>query len=982
MSSDKTVTIIIKGDDQLSPILKENADRLGDFEDKAEKAGAGSEKLGEGLDRAGAGAEKFGNEVDKAGEKAKQTTSKVDSFVSGLEKIASVTALLETAKLAMDFTDQGAALLGVRDSFRGLTADAKINGDTLLQSMRSASNGYVSDAELMKGANKALLNGGTELANSLPKLLEIAGASAKATGGDMKQMYADLVEGVTKAEPEILDNLGLAINLTQTYDTFGKTIGKAGTELTMAEKSTALLNEVMRQGDSYIAKVGATADGVGSSVNRLKTSFENLKNEVQQLAAIGLEQVLSGGTYLINQTNQMVLDAGASYTKYQDILRMTDQTSDGLSEAQYQLAQSFVASGMSSADASAAASGLADVQGSLEGVFFKGGEAAALSAEKQQALVEQALAVASTSPQAADAVRQLNDDLVTGVTDLEGYTTSLNALQLQTELHAQAAAEDTAMIAANADMMAIAAGVGYELTGSIWDMTDAQIATSAASIEAALAAEQQARYQEDLAYAANFSSDSAFGAAGAALYLSQAYGIEYLTALQLIAATRELNAARANRAGEGIGRAIGASVPRLAEKAPNYELGGAYNRPKKERAGGGGAKKSGGKSGKSEAVKEAEREAKELEKIQGQLEKAHEKYLDKAEKLDQDHIAKERKIWDDYYAKELAAFNKFNADKFKDELSFKDSLKGMNAEARAAMIAEERAAWAEAQAIAQAGNPQLADEYYKLKLEQITANQQRADEIAAIEQQITDEQDVAQRARLEAERAYLLALDAEHDLYDAEDLQKLKDGGNELQQERDRQLSEEETRYSDAQTTLKEEFGKSVSEIIDGSGKLKSAVTEMAGVLIGEFGRIAAAAQSVPTGGGGGEGEGGGEGGGGESAEGRAVGGDVQRGRPFVVGEEEPELFIPQESGTVLNQDQIRAALARTGRVPLSAARPTAGGGGSPSVTNNYTIAPTFPGSTAPRQEVQAASKDIEALVRRIMASEAKEMQKINRVKG
>jgi hypothetical protein len=39
--------------------------------------------------------------------------------------------------------------------------------------------------ELMQGANKALLTGGTELANALPRLLEIAGAAAKAQGGNM-----------------------------------------------------------------------------------------------------------------------------------------------------------------------------------------------------------------------------------------------------------------------------------------------------------------------------------------------------------------------------------------------------------------------------------------------------------------------------------------------------------------------------------------------------------------------------------------------------------------------------------------------------------------------------------------------------------------------------------------------------------------------------------------------------------------------------
>lgn len=40
----------------------------------------------------------------------------------------------------------------------------------------------------------------------------------------------------------------------------------------------------------------------------------------------------------------------------------------------------------------------------------------------------------------------------------------------------------------------------------------------------------------------------------------------------------------------------------------------------------------------------------------------------------------------------------------------------------------------------------------------------------------------------------------------------------------------------------------------------------------------------------------------------RASGGPVAAGRPYIVGEREPELFVPKTSGTILNQSQIAAA--------------------------------------------------------------------------
>ena len=43
---------------------------------------------------------------------------------------------------------------------------------------------------------------------------------------------------------------------------------------------------------------------------------------------------------------------------------------------------------------------------------------------------------------------------------------------------------------------------------------------------------------------------------------------------------------------------------------------------------------------------------------------------------------------------------------------------------------------------------------------------------------------------------------------------------------------------------------------------------------------------------------------------GRAEGGPVAANRPYMVGEREPELFVPKTSGTIYNQDQMRSAMA------------------------------------------------------------------------
>jgi hypothetical protein len=46
----------------------------------------------------------------------------------------------------------------------------------------------------------------------------------------------------------------------------------------------------------------------------------------------------------------------------------------------------------------------------------------------------------------------------------------------------------------------------------------------------------------------------------------------------------------------------------------------------------------------------------------------------------------------------------------------------------------------------------------------------------------------------------------------------------------------------------------------------------------------------------------------------RAEGGPVQAGKPYIVGEREPEVFVPNQNGQILNQSQMQSAMGASGR--------------------------------------------------------------------
>ena len=52
--------------------------------------------------------------------------------------------------------------------------------------------------------------------------------------------------------------------------------------------------------------------------------------------------------------------------------------------------------------------------------------------------------------------------------------------------------------------------------------------------------------------------------------------------------------------------------------------------------------------------------------------------------------------------------------------------------------------------------------------------------------------------------------------------------------------------------------------------------------------------------------------------EARANGGNVNQGQPYIVGENSPELFIPGQSGTILNREQLLKNLGNLGGLNLN----------------------------------------------------------------
>lgn len=179
-----------------------------------------------------------------------------------------------------DLQAAGAQAERLGASFQEMARQAGTSGDALLASLRATSAGTVADSDLMLSANRAMLLGLGGSAEQLGQLMEVARFRGRAMGLDTTQAFSDIVTGVGRASPMILDNLGIVLDSEAEYARWAEANGRAADALTETEKKQALLNAVLRVGQQQISDAGGVAADSADGYERLGAAAANLRDEL------------------------------------------------------------------------------------------------------------------------------------------------------------------------------------------------------------------------------------------------------------------------------------------------------------------------------------------------------------------------------------------------------------------------------------------------------------------------------------------------------------------------------------------------------------------------------------------------------------------------------------------------------------------------------------------------------------------------------
>ena len=296
---------------------------------------------------------KFKKTLQTNEELAKKTGDKIgsgleDSF-SGIKNAASSLAL-PIAGIAAGFLAVRGAIESAAEKFKlaeeinlvnkqfdVLASKAGLIGPIFKDELKNATNGLIDTEDLLKSANKALIqfeNG----AEKIPELFSLATKASKVFGGTVTDNFESISQAIARGSTRQLANLGIIVKADDVYKAYAKSVGVAVDGLTAAEKQQALMNAVLQKGDAAFAGLKPNVDTVGFAYKQLSVALE----ESAQASALSFNKIFGPiAVALINDTtaalkefnNELLRNTGTSAQKASAEIELLDSSVSKLSKS-------------------------------------------------------------------------------------------------------------------------------------------------------------------------------------------------------------------------------------------------------------------------------------------------------------------------------------------------------------------------------------------------------------------------------------------------------------------------------------------------------------------------------------------------------------------------------------------------------------------------------------------------------------------------
>ena len=331
-----------------------------------QRVAVSAKKLGIALDDAGVASSNMGQGAKNADRNLKGLSKQSSNSTKNFSKMAQgMTGTLVPAyavlasnvfaiTAAFSFLKEAADFRVMQESQVAFTGATGVGMQSLTRDVQQASGMMLEFKAASEAASIGIASGLG--AGQIEELAAGAGNLSKILGRDVTDSFNRLIRGVTKAEPELLDELGITLRLNDAQENYAATLNKSAKDLTNYEKKQAVFAEVQGQLESKYGAVAKATDIQVNAVARLGVEFDTVMKKVKEwtaaiaeptaefltknikalTAALALmaipiiKAIIPGLNEWAAKSQQSALEAGEAYTKAREEIEELERAQEKL----------------------------------------------------------------------------------------------------------------------------------------------------------------------------------------------------------------------------------------------------------------------------------------------------------------------------------------------------------------------------------------------------------------------------------------------------------------------------------------------------------------------------------------------------------------------------------------------------------------------------------------------------------------------------
>ena len=220
---------------------------------------------------------------------------------------ATLAAQIFAVTAAFNFLKSAGSLKLLQEGQLAYTSAVGTSMKALTQDIQAATGAQLSFQEAAQAgaiATAAGLN---------PEQITALGKAAKdastVLGRDLTDSFNRLVRGVTKAEPELLDELGIILRLEDAQQKYKDSLGITG-ELNAFQRSQAVTADVLGQVEEKYSKVLEVTGASENEFQKLATAFDDIINGLREFSVSFLTPIAQ----VLQEFPQLIIAAFAPFT--------------------------------------------------------------------------------------------------------------------------------------------------------------------------------------------------------------------------------------------------------------------------------------------------------------------------------------------------------------------------------------------------------------------------------------------------------------------------------------------------------------------------------------------------------------------------------------------------------------------------------------------------------------------------------------------